>query len=71
MANYGVTFKDDGTTILVEAEFYEIRDGFLRFYRQADHGIEEFSAHDSGNIRNCVLQTKYTEEEIIKQIDDS
>jgi hypothetical protein len=64
MASYGVTFKDDGETIRVDAEFYELRDGFLRFYKNSEHGVEEFALYASDNIKHCVLQKEYTTKDI-------
>ena len=58
MNHYGVTFKGDGVTIQVEAEFYEISEGFVRFYKPEIEGHQpvEFAAYSSRNVLHCVLQ---------------
>jgi len=60
MNHYGVTFKDDGGTIKVEAEFYDISEAFLRFYKpELENGPPvEFAAYSSDNVMHCVLQDK-------------
>lgn len=68
MDSYGVSFKHDNSTIMVEAAYFDIKDGFLRFYKKFEHGEDVFSVYDAENIRHCVLQKKYTEEEILEQI---
>ena len=70
MANYGISFKHDNSTIMVEAEFFDIKDGFLRLYKMI-LGVEVVeSVYDAENIRHCVLQKEYSEAEILYQIKD-
>lgn len=56
MNYYGVTFKHDGGTVLIEAEFYDISEGFLRFYKSEikDRPPVEFAAYSSDSILHCV-----------------
>jgi len=57
MNNYGITMKDDNTTFVMEADFYEIREGFVRLYKTDEaHITEEFAAYSSDCVRHIVLQ---------------
>ena len=58
MNTYGITFKDDMGTISVDAEFYEISEGFVRMYKPEGGGRPpvEFAAYSSDNVLHCVLQ---------------
>lgn len=68
MATYGINFKYDNSTISVEAEFFDIQDGFLRLYKMhLDVEVVE-SIYEAANIRHCVLQKEYTEAEILEQM---
>ena len=68
MAVYGITFRHDGETIAKTAEFYEIKDGFLRLYHDLNGFTEEFAAFASDDILQIVLQNEYSEEEVLNQI---
>ena len=57
MNSYGVTFKDSGETIRVEAEYFELHEGFLEFYTDNVIGTYDCIAmYDADNIAMCVLQ---------------
>ena len=59
MNTYGITMKDDSTTFTMEADFYEIRDGFVRLYSTSQDNItEEYAAYSSDCVRHIVLQEK-------------
>ena len=71
MAIYGVTFKDSGETIAIEANHYELRDDFLFFY-DGDYGAlhEQLALYAADNILQCVKQREYTEAEVLAQVSD-
>ena len=72
MNNYAVSLKNIGEITTVKAEYYEITDGFLRFFRDDLEGrIEEFASYSADLINFCVLQTEFTEDEILSQIKGS
>lgn len=55
MAIYSINFSDDGSLIQIEAEFYEIRDCFVRLYR-GEVLVEEFAAYAADTVRYIVRQ---------------
>ena len=72
MNNYAISWKNTGEINTVKAEYYEITDGFLRFFRDDLEGrIEEFASYSADLINFCVLQTEFTEDEILSQIKGS
>lgn len=57
MNTYGITMKDDNTTFTMKADYYEIREGFVRLYSENDDDITtEFAAYSSDCVRHIVLQ---------------
>ena len=73
MSYYAIVFKSDESDIVtVEAEMFEIKDGFIRFFRCFDVGtLEMFSCYSADSVECCVLQNEYTEDQIIEQIENS
>jgi len=71
MNAYGITFKDNGKTILIDAEFYEISEGFVRFYKaeRVDNPPEEFAAYSADNVVHCVLQKEFTRDQILADME--
>ena len=71
MNTYGLTFKDNGVTIAVDAEFYEISEGFVRLYKfEGEIGpLVEFAAYNSDNVIHCVLQKEYTREQVLADME--
>ena len=68
MNTYGITFKESGDTLTVEAEFFDVKDGFLRFFDDR-HGLQDhFAIYDASNIWHCVEQKEFTKEEFEEQI---
>ena len=68
MDTYAINFKHDNSTITVEAEYFDIKDGFVRLYKKFTTGEDVFAIYDASNVRHCVLQKKYTQDEIIEQM---
>lgn len=64
MNTYGINLKHGNKTVVIEADYFDIKDGFLRLYRKT----KEVSAFEVDNVEQCVLQNKYTEEEVMDQI---
>ena len=61
MKTFGITMKDY-TTFCMEADFYEIKDGFVRLYKEnPDQITEEFAAYASDCVRHIVEQEKYSD----------
>jgi len=73
MSYYAIVFKSDESDIVtVEAEMFEIKDGFIRFFRLLDVGtLEMFSCYSADSVESCVLQNEYTQDQIIEQIENS
>ena len=62
MKTFGITMKDDNTTFCMEADFYEIKDGFVRLYKENPEQItEEFAAYASDCVRHIVEQEEYSD----------
>lgn len=62
MKTFGISMKDDSTTFCMEADFYEVRDGFVRLYKKnAEKITEEFAAYASDCVRHVVEQEEYTD----------
>ena len=72
MNTYGITFIDDGDTISVEVDFYEIRDGFVTLYldKEMGRGPVQVASYSADNIRQIVEQKVFTEEEVLAQINE-
>lgn len=73
METFAITFKDDLKTITMEADFYEMDNGFISLYKDFSKvdNPEKFASYAAGNVLHIVLQNKYTEEEILKQMKDA
>jgi len=68
MATYGINFKHDNVTISKEAEFYEIKDGFVRLYHDTGGGcIQEFCAYCADDVSFIALQKEYSIEDIVNE----
>ncbi len=64
MATYKLTLKNDDVFV-IEAEFYQIYDGFLRLWHKEFGTSEEFQAYAVDCVRHITLQEKEsTKEEI-------
>ena len=69
MAHYGLRLKGD-EVISIEADFFEIRDGFFRFYLEIMQGTldDSFAVYAVDVVHSCVEQNEYTEAELLAQI---
>ena len=57
MNTYMITVKDCDKGFIMNAEYYEIQDGFVRLYKKANaHTLEEFAAFSVDCVRHIVLQ---------------
>ena len=70
MNTYGINFIADNETINMEAEYYDLSDGFINLYKDIGSGcdIEVFASYAADNVRWIVLQEKFTEKEVISQV---
>jgi len=66
MNNYGISFIRDECTIMVEADWFDIKDGFIQFFKAVSN--KPFAAYNLNNIYYVVLQKKYTEQEVLDEI---
>jgi len=56
MNHYGITFKDDGETISMHAEYFDINEGFVSLYRHEEGVFVAFAAYSADNVLHIVLQ---------------
>lgn len=73
MNTYGISFIDSGETITIQAEYFDIKDGFLTLYIMDESigSYDKFAIYAAGNILHCVKQNEYTEEEVLGQINEN
>lgn len=71
MKSYGITFKNSGDTIQMQAEYYDIRDGFVNLYKaeQSTGLMEAFAFYAADNVRGIAEQKEFTEEETMGDLD--
>ena len=67
MAIYAIQRKT-GDIFTMEAMHYEISEGFVRLYLEADDLVEEFASFNCDGVVSIIKQNEYTTEEILEQI---
>jgi len=69
MSTFAIIFKEKAVLdnlILIDADYYEINNGFFRFYI-GDEGVE-IASHSCDEISSCTIQHEYTEDEVLEQL---
>lgn len=66
MNNYGISFLCDMRTIMAEADYFIIADGMVQLFTcESDKPV---AAYNVSNIYHIVKQKKYTEQEVLGEI---
>lgn len=66
MKIFGIEHKESGV-VTVDADRYELREGFFNFYDEGGNLISSYSAE---TVLHVVQQKQYSTEEVIAQIKD-
>ena len=64
MPLFGINLNIDNETFTMEAEFYDISEGFVRLYKDFNGCSQEFAAYSSNTVNHIVLQLDSLSEDI-------
>ena len=62
MPIYGINLNIDNETFTMDAECFEISEGFVRLYKDINGLLEEFASYSASTVNHIVLQDKFGEE---------